>query len=174
MTVRRTLRLLATAALVVAVAGVLALLFRAGTSATTPVAALSPVPRPTDSTWPSYSTAAPAPGRSVHPGSPGSPAASPVTPTAGPAPFVQTFAAQPGVRPQPALPSPTSTRSIAINIDGCDHAYGTRTQCIPWTFPAGVTDKCAWLASHGYVRVPVNGVDRQKLDPDGNGTACDA
>ena len=36
-----------------------------------------------------------------------------------------------------------------------------------------MTDKCAWLAAHGYAAVRVTGPDRQKLDPDGNGTACD-
>jgi hypothetical protein len=60
-----------------------------------------------------------------------------------------------------------------VNVDGCDHSYGTRAQCIPWTFPAGVTDKCAWLTAHGYQRIPVAGPDRQHLDPDRNGAACD-
>jgi len=88
-------------------------------------------------------------------------------------PFVQTFADQPGVRPQPALPSPTATLPIRANIDGCDRNYGSVSQCVPWIFPPGTTDKCAWLAAHGFKDLPIVGSDRQHLDPDGNGTACD-
>ncbi|MBU2665248.1 hypothetical protein KOI35_17225 [Actinoplanes bogorensis] len=95
-------------------------------------------------------------------------------PTNVPAPFVQNFAAQPGVKPLPARPSPTATVSIAPNIDGCDHGYGTRTQCVPWTFPASATDKCAWLAAQGFTKLTVHGKDRHQLDPDRNGIACDA
>jgi len=88
-------------------------------------------------------------------------------------PFVQTFANQPGVRPLPKLPSPTAVLHQPPNIDGCDHDYGERTQCVPWTFPPGVTDKCAWLTAHGFSAVRVVGKDRQHLDPDGDGIACD-
>lgn len=88
-------------------------------------------------------------------------------------PFVQTFADQPGVKPLPKLPSPTSTRSMPAFADGCDHGYGDRNQCIPLVFPDGTTDKCAWLADRGFTKVKVAGDDRHKLDPDGNGIACD-
>jgi hypothetical protein len=94
-------------------------------------------------------------------------------PVAAAEPFVQTFADQPGVRPLPKLPSPTATLHQPVNIDGCDHGYGERTQCVPWTFPPGTTDKCAWLAAHGFDAVPVVGKDRHHLDPDGDGIACD-
>jgi len=87
-------------------------------------------------------------------------------------PYVQPFAEQPGVRPLTRKPSPQAPMRIAPSMDGCDHNYGSRIQCVPWTFPAGVTDKCAWLTQHGYTGLPVVGTDRQKLDPDGNRVAC--
>ncbi|MEU4219701.1 hypothetical protein AB0F10_30685, partial [Actinoplanes sp. NPDC026623] len=144
-----------------------------------------PAPRPAYSTWPlavgpaaptapvsppaqpSSSPAAPertAPERTV-------PEPAPAAPTA--APFVQSFAQLPGVPPQRPLPSPTGTHYVPSNVDGCDHNYGTITQCVPWTFPAGTADRCAWLTAHGFEELRVAGGDRQKLDEDGNGVACD-
>jgi hypothetical protein len=137
---------------------------------------------PTDSTWPRYVSS---PSPSTTPGQSGGPVAPPTglaaTPPTGGAvahtadaqPFIQSFAGQPGVAPLKALPSPKQTISVAANIDGCDHAYGLPTQCVPWTFPAGTTDKCAWLAEHGYTKLRVVAADRQKLDPDGDKIACD-
>jgi hypothetical protein len=126
-----------------------------------PTAVFSPSPSPS----PSSASAA----------SPPAPAKTGVAPSPAAAaePFVQTFANQPGVRPLPALPSPTATLHQPVNIDGCDHGYGERTQCVPWTFPPGTTDKCAWLAAHGFDAVPVLGKDRHHLDLDGDGIACD-
>ena len=157
------------------VAGVLILLGRAGlaSSGTAIPAVAGPAaaaPRPTDSTWP---LASPAPASAAASAQQPASASAPAGP-ASPAPFVQTFAAQPGVRPMPALKSPTATLSVKANVDGCDHAYGTKTQCVPVTFPAGVTDKCAWLAEHGFVKLNVVGIDDQHLDPDKNGIACDS
>ena len=104
---------------------------------------------------------------------PAAPSAAPTTASPAPAePFVQSFARQPGVRPLKPVPSPTATLKVPVTIDGCDHAYGAATQCVPWTFPVGTTDKCAWLAEHGFVDVRVVGADRQKLDPDGDKIAC--
>ncbi|WP_127506201.1 hypothetical protein [Actinoplanes solisilvae] len=91
-----------------------------------------------------------------------------------PAPFVQPFAAQPGVKPLPARPSPTAKLSIPPNVDGCDRAYGTRTQCVPTTFPASAKDKCAWLLANGFTGLTVRAPDRHRLDLDGNGIACDS
>ncbi|MET8148849.1 hypothetical protein ACIBSW_22060 [Actinoplanes sp. NPDC049668] len=131
-------------------------------------------PRPTDTTWPlSATSAAPPPSSAAAPPSP--PASVPPAPaTAATArPLVQTFAQQPGVRPQRPLPSPTGTHHVPANVDGCDHNYGTITQCVPWTFPASTADRCAWLAGHGFELLRVVGEDRQKLDSDGNKIACD-
>ncbi|WP_328472947.1 hypothetical protein OHA21_11230 [Actinoplanes sp. NBC_00393] len=135
-----------------------------------------PVPRPTDSTWPlSVPVAVPAASSASTPPPTTGPAPAPTGREATPAPFVHTFAGQPGVRPLPRKPSPTAPLAVPANVDGCDRSYGTRAQCVPWVFPPGVTDKCAWLAERGYLDPPlaVAGQDRQKLDPDGNGIACD-
>ena len=142
----------------------------------------APAPRPTDVTWPLAAVAA----SPTAPVSSSAPAASSSPPAAEPAaaapslaargaaaePFVQSFAEQPGVPAQRPLPSPTSTHYVRPNVDGCDHNYGAITQCVPWTFPAGTADKCAWLAGHGFEQLRVVGTDRQKLDRDGNGIAC--
>ena len=90
-----------------------------------------------------------------------------------PAPFIQTFAGQPGVTRQKPKQKPTTPVKVAPAVDGCDRAYGTIAQCIPVRFPAGVTDKCAWLRDHGFKDLKVTGRDRQNLDPDRNDTACD-
>jgi hypothetical protein len=132
---------------------------------------------------PAAAVAAPGPGRPAPPASrPGSPpgAAARTTPApaAGPraagraAPLVQPFARQPGVRPLSRRPSPTAPVPVPVQVDGCDHAYGKPTQCVPWTFPPGITDKCAWLRVRGFGPVAVVGRDRQHLDPDGDGIAC--
>jgi hypothetical protein len=92
---------------------------------------------------------------------------------AAPAPFVQTFAAQPGITRQKAKQRPTAPVRVAPTVDGCDRNYGTVAQCIPVRFPAGVTDKCAWLRARGYQNVKVAARDRQGLDPDRNGIICD-
>ncbi|MFI7547815.1 hypothetical protein [Actinoplanes sp. NPDC049599] len=134
---------------------------------------VAPAPRPTDSTWPRLAASAPADpaappaaatAASSSPAAPGGPVAEP---------FVQNFAGQPGVKPLKPLPSPTKTRYVRPNVDGCDHNYGEITQCVPWTFPPGTKDKCAWLTERGFLPLTVAAADRQKLDPDGNKVACD-
>jgi hypothetical protein len=72
------------------------------------------------------------------------------------------------------LASPTATVSEPIGIDGCDHDYGTFNQCVPLTYPAGVTSRCAWLLAHGFGPLKVVGTDREHLDTDHDGVACDA
>jgi len=135
-------------------------------------AAAAPAPRPTDTTWPLGVTAPSAAPPSAAASSTRVASPAPVPPGSA-APFVQAFANQPGVPAQAPLPSPTAKLSMAPNLDGCDHDYGTVAQCVPWTFPAGVTDKCAWLQEHGFVHLKVVGTDRQHLDPDGDRVACD-
>ena len=88
-------------------------------------------------------------------------------------PHIQPFARQPGVEPNAPAPSPTAGIEIAEGTDGCDHAYGDRDVCVPWTFPAGVTDKCGWLKSHGFEPLRITGGrDRHGLDRNGDGIAC--
>ncbi|MDQ7909611.1 hypothetical protein RB614_34335 [Phytohabitans sp. ZYX-F-186] len=90
-----------------------------------------------------------------------------------PPPYVQPFAEQPGAKPRAPLPSPTAGVEIEEGTDGCDHAYGDRDVCVPWEFPAGVTDKCGWLRERGFGPLKITGGrDRHGLDRNGDGTAC--
>jgi hypothetical protein len=86
---------------------------------------------------------------------------------------VQRFAGQPGVTRQRPGPKPAKPVQVAVTVDGCDRNYGRRVQCIPVAFPGDARDKCAWLRAHAYQTVPVVGKDRQHLDADRNGIACD-
>ena len=96
---------------------------------------------------------------------------SPGDPTT-PAPYIQPFAQLPGATPQPPLPGPPVSSPLLVGIDGCDRRYGSVVQCIPATFPPGVTDRCTWLGERGFGPLPVHGEDGQGLDPNGDGTAC--
>jgi len=184
MTVRRGLTLAVVAALVAAAAAVLLTLGRAGlVSGATPSPAAAAAPTITDSTWPFHSTAPADSTASAKPDAP-SPGAKPdkatesadVVPATSAAPFVQHFADEPTASPLPHQKSPTAPLKISAFVDGCDHNYGTRTQCVPLTFPDGVTGaaaKCAWLAAHGFTDLIVAGKDSQGLDADRDGIACD-
>jgi hypothetical protein len=86
-------------------------------------------------------------------------------------PRIHKFADQPGA-PERPLPSPTAPIEIDEGNEGCDYAYGDRTVCVPWEFPEGVTDGCAWLRERGYKPLKVNGRDRHGLDRNGDGIAC--
>ncbi|GIF69149.1 hypothetical protein Ais01nite_71840 [Asanoa ishikariensis] len=99
----------------------------------------------------------------------------PTGPTGAPPPLIHNFADQPAAKPQAAQPSPTGGVRIAEGTDGCDHAYGDRDVCVPWTFPADVTDKCGWLKDRGFESLQIPGKrDRHGLDRNGDGTACGA
>ncbi|MEV4640610.1 hypothetical protein AB0J80_25030 [Actinoplanes sp. NPDC049548] len=167
---------------VLVVVGGLAVAALAGPDSAAPRTMVAGAPRPSDSTWPlnapPLAPSAPA-GTSMSPAAPAATgAAGAGTPEAprdgGAAPFVQDFARQPGVKPLPRKPSPKAKLSMPAFADGCDHAYGDRNQCIPLVFPPGTTDKCAWLAEHGFKDVAVVGRDRQRLDPDGDRIACNS
>jgi hypothetical protein len=60
--------------------------------------------------------------------------------------------------------------------DGCDHDYGNGNVnvCVPWQIPAKSGQACAWLKSHGYPALQVTATDRQHLDTNRDGIACDA
>lgn len=69
----------------------------------------------------------------------------------------------------------TAAESVEIpeGYDGCDHAYGTIDQCVPWTFPKMPrAERCTWLKEKGYGRMEVHGRDRHGLDRDKDGFAC--
>jgi len=187
MTVRRGLTLAAVAALVAAAAAVLVTLGRADLvpGATPSAAAAAAVPTITDTTWP-YASTAPATSAAPSPDAKPdqateSPDAEPnakpdAVPAASAAPFVQHFADGPTASPLPKQKSPTAPLKVSAFVDGCDHNYGSPTQCVPLVFPGGVTGvegKCAWLAAHGFTSVIVAGRDSQGLDTDGDGLACD-
>jgi len=73
------------------------------------------------------------------------------------------------------LKLPAGPRRVPVpwNVDGCDHDYGTVNQCVPWTVPASVGQRCQWLAAHGFSPLKVRGRDRQNLDSNHDGMACD-
>jgi hypothetical protein len=98
------------------------------------------------------------------PGFGGPAAAAPVG--SRPAPYVQGFAnsGSPATKPVPP--------AKGTGVDGCDHTYGTAAQCVPRSFPPGVTDRCGWLAAHGFGPLPVRGPDRLGLDPNHDKVAC--
>jgi hypothetical protein len=91
---------------------------------------------------------------------------------AAPAPLVRTFAdglTGPRVktykRPR-RIPEPW-------NIDGCDHDYGTASQCVPWHVPASSGERaCAWLKSNGFGPLKVHGTNRQHLPENEHGYVC--
>ncbi|BCJ58328.1 excalibur calcium-binding domain-containing protein [Micromonospora endophytica] len=90
-----------------------------------------------------------------------------------PAPRIHPFANELSGTTRTAAPSPTAPLKVAEGIDGCDHGYGDRNICVPWSLPAGVTDGCAWLRERGYPPLPVqNPRDRHNLDRNGDGIAC--
>jgi hypothetical protein len=108
------------------------------------------------------------------------------TPLAEPAPAEDAPSEQPTITAQPTAGRPITAdpqtkpreqESIPPDADGCDHNYGKVPLCVPWAFPQGFqtspAKKCEWLKNHDFDRIPITGVDRQGLDPDRNGVACD-
>ena len=92
------------------------------------------------------------------------------------APTIEPYARRLEGKTETGGPVPKTVKPVEENFDGCDHGYGAVTQCVPWTFPAGVKtekQKCAWLTAQGFKTLQVHGTDRHKLDPDKNGVACD-
>jgi hypothetical protein len=87
-----------------------------------------------------------------------------------PGPFVQGFGPHGGAT-KPAG-APGTKPSLPANLDGCDHTYGNVGQCVPATFPAGVTDRCAWLRAHNFGPLRVHGPDRLRLDSNHDRIAC--
>jgi len=60
-----------------------------------------------------------------------------------------------------------------VNIDGCDHDYGTGSQCVPWQIPASSPQAaCAWLKANGFGPLKVYGTNRQHLPENSAGYVC--
>jgi hypothetical protein len=89
-----------------------------------------------------------------------------------PGPYVHDFAR--GLKNKP-LRNPRGPRHVTVawNVDGCDHDYGTANQCVPWAIPAPAGQRCQWLSAHGFGPLRVYGRDRQNLDSNQDGIACD-
>ncbi|MGW7195069.1 galactose oxidase-like domain-containing protein [Streptomyces chryseus] len=68
---------------------------------------------------------------------------------------------------------PKAGVKLPEGYDGCDHAYGEVSACVPWKFPAKVpaADRCAWLKAKGYGVLDVRR-DRHGLDRNKDGRAC--
>jgi len=97
--------------------------------------------------------------------------ASPAVKRPTPAPHILNFANKlSGAR----IKLPTGPTHVAVpwNVDGCDHAYGTANQCVPWTIPGRAANRCHWLAAHGFGKLKVRGTDRLHLDTNGDRMAC--
>jgi hypothetical protein len=117
------------------------------------------------------------------PGSAASEQPAPPPPTSDAEPYAQSgFANDLSGKTYAPLPAP-ETFSYGPTVDGCDHAYGTRAECVPYNFPPGVgkdvAAKCAWLERQGAGPLEVPGEDRQHLvpangpkAPSGNPYAC--
>ena len=99
-------------------------------------------------------------------------AVSPSQASASPAPYVPYFGGS----------TAGSTRVVKnrdipikepVNIDGCDHNYGTPGQCIPWQIQASSPQAaCAWLKANGFGPLQVVGVNRQHLPENSAGYVC--
>jgi hypothetical protein len=93
---------------------------------------------------------------------------------AAPAPFVRSFNS-PLTGKRAAVYKHPRHIHVGWNVDGCDHDYGTPNQCVPWKIPASSGQAaCAWLKANGFGPVRVYGRDRQHLDSNQDGIACDA
>lgn len=79
------------------------------------------------------------------------------------------------VTPKPDEPVVETEQQPAYS-DGCDRNYGDAPLCVPYVYPQGFQtpeQRCKWLKDHGFPEIPIRGQDRQGLDPDKNGVACD-
>ncbi|MGH3932921.1 MAG: hypothetical protein ACRDTF_23435 [Pseudonocardiaceae bacterium] len=96
-------------------------------------------------------------------------------PTSDADPYVRDFANDLSGEVHQPLAVP-ETFSYGPTVDGCDHAYGVRGECVPYNFPPGVANtpsaKCAWLAAHQFRALEVPGVDRHGLVPAGGRRAA--
>ncbi|MET7437517.1 galactose oxidase-like domain-containing protein [Streptomyces sp. NPDC005496] len=70
-----------------------------------------------------------------------------------------------------------TSQPVSPTVSGCDPHYGSVNVCVPTVFPDGVKEtaaaRCAWLKTHDYGRLRVNGKDDPLgLDRDRDGRAC--
>ncbi|MFF3309314.1 galactose oxidase-like domain-containing protein [Streptomyces sp. NPDC002952] len=70
-----------------------------------------------------------------------------------------------------------TSQPVSPTVSGCDPHYGSVNVCVPTVFPDGVKEtaaaRCAWLKTHDYGHLRVNGKDDPLgLDRDRDGRAC--
>ncbi len=78
------------------------------------------------------------------------PANSPV-----PAGTTVTGGPRPAPHIQPHGSGPSAVAHVGVTADGCNHNYGTGSQCIPIAAPGGGPESCAALRSQGWFRTPL-------------------
>jgi hypothetical protein len=61
---------------------------------------------------------------------------------------------------------------VRVNIDGCDHNYGSRHVCVPVSLPVG-ENGCRYLTTHHFKLPLATNKDDKGLDPNHDGRACD-
>lgn len=62
---------------------------------------------------------------------------------------------------------------VKVNIDGCDHNYGSRHVCVPVSLPVG-KNGCSYLKAHHFTLPLAVSSDDKGLDTNKNGRACDS
>ena len=100
-------------------------------------------------------------------------AVSPSAASASPAPYVPSFGGSVAGKTRIVKNKRDIPIKEPVNIDGCDHDYGTPGQCIPWQIPASSPQAaCAWLQANGFGPLQVVGVNRQHLPENSAGYVC--
>jgi hypothetical protein len=100
-------------------------------------------------------------------------AVSPSAASATPAPYVMNFGDGTPGKTRVVKNKSDAPIKEPVNIDGCDHNYGTPGQCVPWQIPASSPQAaCAWLKANGFGPLKVYGTNRQSLPENSAGYVC--
>jgi len=100
-------------------------------------------------------------------------AVSPSQSSATPAPYVPSFGGSVPAGRTRVLKNRDVPIKEPVNIDGCDHDYGSPGQCVPWQIPASSPQAaCAWLKANGFGPLKVYGTNRQNLPENSAGYVC--
>ena len=100
-------------------------------------------------------------------------AVSPSQASASPAPFVASFGDGAPAGATHVVKNRDVPVKEPVNIDGCDHDYGSPGQCVPWQIPASSPQAaCAWLKANGFGPLKVYGTNRQNLPENSAGYVC--
>jgi hypothetical protein len=100
-------------------------------------------------------------------------AVSPSQASATPAPYVMNFGGDTPGKTRVIKNKSDAPIKEPVNIDGCDHDYGTPGQCVPWQIPASSPQAaCVWLKANGFGPLKVYGTNRQNLPENSAGYVC--